>query len=145
MSCVRKGNHAHLTANLLHSHTAAMKKLSQLVWLVLAYVHESASNVPSPAPTSPCIPSDECSNVSSYYCNTDLSLRGAALATVLQIRVASPHAVIPYTSSSTDCWDALSILDADPSSVDHVIEIYARASVNVSLHGDTSGWNREHM
>ena len=105
--------------------------------------------VPLPAPTTaastPCASGDDCSDLSSYYCGIDLTLTGAVLAAQLQARVASPHTVIPYTSSATDCWDALSVLDADPSNADHIIEVYTQASVDVSLQGDTEGWNREHM
>ncbi|KAH8085613.1 endonuclease I [Aureococcus anophagefferens] len=62
-----------------------------------------------------------------------------------QDRISSPHDVVPYTSDATDTWDALYVLDADPSNADNVVGIYTRRSVAASLSGATDGWNREHL
>ena len=55
------------------------------------------------------------------------------------------HTVIPYTSSNTDCWDALSVLDADPTDANSVILIYKQTPDLISNSGLSSGWNREHV
>ena len=52
--------------------------------------------------------------------------------------------MIPYTSSATDVWDALKVIDADPANPDNVLGIYSRRSMPDSLSGDSDGWNREH-
>ena len=52
--------------------------------------------------------------------------------------------MIPYTSSTTDVWDALKEIDADPANTDNVLGIYSRRSMPDSLSGDSDGWNREH-
>ena len=68
-----------------------------------------------------------------------------AIAT-LQEFLAAEHVVVPYTDSyRTDCWDALQILDADPSNASNVILIYAQASVPGNDYGTSSTWNREHV
>ena len=56
----------------------------------------------------------EC-DTDDYYADVDLSLTGSALRAALHARIKSPHTVIPYTSSATDVWDALKVIDADPS------------------------------
>lgn len=81
----------------------------------------------------------------TYYDTVDLSLTGAALRAALRARIASPHEVIPYTSTATDVWDALKVLDADPANAESIIEIYSQRSVAASLSGETDGWNREHL
>ena len=50
-----------------------------------------------------------------YYADVDLTLTGSALRAALHARIKSPHTVIPYTSSATDVWDALKVIDADPA------------------------------
>ena len=84
-------------------------------------------------------------DINSYYADVDLTLTGAALRAALQDRISSPHDVVPYTSDATDTWDALYVLDADPSNADNVVGIYTRRSVAASLSGATDGWNREHL
>jgi endonuclease I len=55
------------------------------------------------------------------------------------------HVIIPYTSSSTDVWDALQILDQDPSNPANVWLLYANRTEPFVTHGQSSGWNREHV
>ena len=55
------------------------------------------------------------------------------------------HNIIPYTSSATDVWDALIVLDQDPANSSQVWLIYANRSAVSSHHGDSTGWNREHL
>lgn len=55
------------------------------------------------------------------------------------------HVIIPYTSSSTDVWDALGVLDADPTNASNVILTYSGISMAWSLNGKSAGWNREHV
>lgn len=79
-----------------------------------------------------------------YYADVDLTLTGSALRAALHARIKSPHTVIPYTSSATDVWDALKVIDADPANPENVLGIYSRRSMPDSLSGDSDGWNREH-
>ena len=57
-------------------------------------------------------------DVDAYYSSVDLSLTGAALRAALRARIAA-HDVIPYTSTATDVWDALKVVDADPDAAGH--------------------------
>lgn len=87
-------------------------------------------------------------NTTEYY-NTSVTwanLTGVGLQTALRERVAEPHVVLPYTSSSsTDTWDALRILDADPDdSSRFVLTLYAQAPRRLN-DTSSSGWNREHV
>ena len=60
--------------------------------------------------------------------------------------VASPHTVIPYTSTATDTWDALRSLDADPANASNVMLIYSDRSEPAAVNqGVSTGWNREHI
>ena len=92
-------------------------------------------------------------NVSVYY-NASVvtalwlgSLTGSALQSTLHAHVSmSGVTSLPYTSSTTtDVWDALYVLDGDPKTGGHVIEIYTQRSVPANLSGSTDGWNREHL
>ncbi|GMH84549.1 hypothetical protein TrVE_jg1459 [Triparma verrucosa] len=59
--------------------------------------------------------------------------------------VKSTHRnTLPYTSSSTDVWDALIDLDGDGSG-SNVNLIYRAIQMPNSLQGETDGWNREHL
>ena len=73
---------------------------------------------PAPTPAPSAAPTG-CGD--DYYADVDLALTGASLRAALQGRVASPHDVVPYTSDATDTWDALYVLDADPSNADNVV------------------------
>ena len=83
----------------------------------------------------------------NYYSST-AGFSGAALKAVLHDRIKG-HVVIPYTSSSTDVWDALMVLDADPGNASNVLLLYSgesRAKVLQDNGTNTSNWwNREHV
>lgn len=53
-----------------------------------------------------------------------------------------PHNVIPYTSSSTDVWDAFLAIDGNGTGIN---DIYAEAYFPVSQQGLSKGYNREHV
>jgi endonuclease I len=73
-------------------------------------------------------------------------LVGSALLSSLHTQISAGTSSIPYTSSTaTDVWDALEILDSDPDVPGNIIEIYSQRSVLASDHVDASGWNREHV
>jgi len=86
-------------------------------------------------------------DVATYYAGAAWSaLSGSALLAALHTHVSTGTAVVPYTSSTkTDAWDGLAVLDADPAKESRVIELYAQASVNASDHTQATGWNREHV
>lgn len=67
------------------------------------------------------------------------------LITQLYQLLESTHVVIPYTSSSTDVWDALGELDADPADPSKVLLTYSNVSMSWALHGYSDTWNREHV
>ncbi|GMH63542.1 hypothetical protein TrRE_jg11497, partial [Triparma retinervis] len=93
---------------------------------------------------SGCEVSDYYASISSDLSTYSTSHTPSSLDSVLHDLIAG-HNVIPYTSTKTDCWDALSTLDADPANPDNVILIYAQRSEPISNLGDSSGWNREHV
>eukprot|EP00968_Pinguiococcus_pyrenoidosus_P008632 scaffold631_cov338-Pinguiococcus_pyrenoidosus.AAC.2 len=76
-------------------------------------------------------------DVSNYYSDATIQaiIAGTSGLTQAQKRaelntlVSTGYTRIPYTSSSTDVWDALRVLDADPNVVDNVILLYSGASV----------------
>lgn len=69
-----------------------------------------------------------------------------ALAVSLRDLLQSTHTVIPYTSSSgTDVWDALQVVDSDPNDPTRVMLLYSNRSVPFSPHGNSEDWNREHV
>lgn len=55
------------------------------------------------------------------------------------------HISIPYSSSSFDSADAMSIMDADPGNTSNVILVYSRRSEAISNFAGSNGWNREHL
>lgn len=84
------------------------------------------------------------------YYSTTTGLSGSALKTELN-RIIRGHNVIPYTSSATDVWDALKVLDEDPENPANVVLIYTGVSSPKSdTNGDgnstttTASWEREH-
>jgi endonuclease I len=92
-------------------------------------------------------------NVSTYY-ESIPALHNAppskredwiSLAQSLFELLMNTHNVIPYTSSSTDVWDALQVLDQDPGNSSRVWLIYSNRSELGTHHGDSTGWNREHV
>ncbi len=81
------------------------------------------------------------------YYSTATGLGGAALKAALHNRIKG-HTVLPYTSGSTDVWDALAVLDADPNNSANVLLLYSGESRSNTLReGSASGntWNREHV
>ena len=82
----------------------------------------------------------------AYY-STATGLSGSALKAALH-ELINGHTVLPYTSGSTDVWDALMVLDADPNNSANVILLYSGESRSKTLReGSSSGntWNREHV
>lgn len=67
------------------------------------------------------------------------------LYTSLHELLMQTHVTIPYTSSSTDVWDALQILDVDPANSSNVWLLYANRTQPFETHGQSTGWNREHV
>ena len=55
--------------------------------------------------------------------------------------------MIPYTSTATDTWDALKLLDEAPANPLNVVLIYSGFSVPKSeqYNGTTGTWDREHL
>jgi endonuclease I len=83
-----------------------------------------------------------------YFSTTGLS--GSALKTELN-QIIRGHTVIPYTSTATDVWDALKVLDEDPVNPANVVLIYTGvSSPKTDTNGDgnttttTASWEREH-
>jgi len=54
----------------------------------------------------------------TYYSEISFDDSKELLQQSLQQLLASTHTVVPYTSSATDVWDALKVLDEDPSDSD---------------------------
>jgi len=90
-----------------------------------------------------CTPSAYYSAIQSTL-DDPLSLSASELDTILRDHIRG-HTVIPYTSTNVDCWDALNILDADPSDADSVILIYKQTPDLIANGGLSTGWNREHV
>ncbi|GMI24763.1 hypothetical protein TeGR_g3700 [Tetraparma gracilis] len=90
-------------------------------------------------------------DASTYYSSLssddlDGTNTGGALQATLQALLESTHTnVVPYTSTATDCWNALEVLDKDPASETDVILIYKLTPEPFSAQGVPSGWNREHV
>ncbi|GMI45994.1 hypothetical protein TrCOL_g4237 [Triparma columacea] len=95
--------------------------------------------------------------VSTFVCDTpsyyqsiqavlDTPSDASNLKEVLRAHMSETHEVIPYTSNTkTDCWDALSYLDVDPSNSSRVLLIYSQKPDDITDAGDSDGWNREHV
>ncbi len=78
------------------------------------------------------------------YSVTD-GLFGDALKSTLHNMIKG-HTRYPYSSSSTDVWNILTVADRDPNNPDNVILIYTGYSVNGPAEYDGgNGWNREHV
>ena len=96
--------------------------------------------------------------VQGYYNGLDLTKTGNDLFIELAGRIESTHSGIPYTSSSTDVWDACRAADEDPDISSNVLLIYGyddtdgdsttdrtRAKDSQDTGGTTGTWNREHV
>ena len=88
-------------------------------------------------------------NTSNYYATAGAwsSVNGSKLLEKLHSHISGEDiSSLPYTSSTnTDTWDALYVLDADESDADSIIELYSQRSVALNMSGLTDGWNREHV
>ena len=115
------------------------------VMLALAGMPRGAEAQEPPATGfSGCSLEDYYEPISGDLLNYATAHTAATMDKVLHDLIA-PHNVIPYTSTKTDCWDALSDLDVDPTNPSNVILIYAQRSEPISNQGDSEGWNREHV
>ena len=74
-----------------------------------------------------------------------LSSNSPELRQSLHATISARHVVVPYTSTATDVWDAMAVLDRDPTNYSNVVLIYSRRSEPFATHGVASGWNREHI
>ncbi len=81
--------------------------------------------------------------IPSGYYDSATGLTGDALADAIH-NIIDDHQRFPYTSSSTDTWDILSLADEDPGNVNNIITIYKNEPKPKSDHNSGSGWNREH-
>ena len=97
-------------------------------WLALAaVVPVVAATAPTPAPSAPTAkptlyPTHDGCSVESYYSGVREhfdKLEGLALQKLLH-NLISGHTIVPYTSTKTDAWDALEVLDADPTNDENV-------------------------
>ena len=95
----------------------------------------------------------------SYYNGLDLDKTGNDLFLELSGRIISTHSGIPYTSSSTDVWDACQQSQEDPDISANVLLIYGfdntdgnsdtdRTRLKTLMAGSSyvvGMWNREHI
>jgi endonuclease I len=84
-------------------------------------------------------PFSSCSK-SSHYPTPHPSTR----STIHSFLQANHLNTIPYSSTKTDVWDALWVLDkgSEPSTVSL---IYAQVDMSTDLQAQSTGWNREHL
>jgi endonuclease I len=82
------------------------------------------------------------------YYSTAAVLSGTALKAALNVRIRG-HTVIPYTASTTDVWNALDVLDADPGNASNLLLLYSGESRPKTLKDNgtntSNWWNREHV
>ncbi len=84
------------------------------------------------------------------YYNTAAGLTKAPLKAALN-NIIKGHTGFPYTSSSTDVWDILSVIDEDPNNSSNIIMIYTGRSepkvnkASGSASSNQNYWNREHV
>ncbi|NEW80444.1 MAG: T9SS type A sorting domain-containing protein [Gelidibacter sp.] len=97
--------------------------------------------------------------IQSYYNGLNLTKTGNDLFLELSTRLAATHTGIPYTSSTTDIWDACKLADEDPDISTNVLLIYGYNNTDgipntdrtrdKNLQDTGSGasgvWNREHV
>ncbi|MES2920253.1 MAG: endonuclease [Verrucomicrobiota bacterium] len=88
-------------------------------------------------------------NPPAGYYNSASGLYGTALKAALH-QIIRGHHIVPYTSTSTDVWDALKVLDEDPENSANVILVYSgvsRSKTDTNGDGNTGtveSWEREH-
>ena len=84
-----------------------------------------------------------------YYSSAN-GLSGSSLQDALH-EIINDHTKYPYSSSSTDVWDLLKIVDEDPDNSSNVILLYTgRSQAKTDNSGSSSStgnnrWNREHV
>lgn len=79
-----------------------------------------------------------CSNTAQYY--SGISGNAAALKSALH-QLIDGHMTLSYSN----VWNALTVLDADPSDSARVVGIYSEQSFSATEdRGVSTGWNREH-
>jgi endonuclease I len=98
--------------------------------------------------------------IPSYYTNIDFTQTGNALKTQLNSLLTTTHTnPLPYTSSSTDTWDALKTSDLDPTNNQNILLIYGYddsdnvfqtdrtrdKNLNCTSNDCIGLWNREHV
>ncbi len=97
--------------------------------------------------------------IQPYYNGMDFTKSGNELFLDLSDRIESTQIAIPYTSSSTDTWDALKLADEDPTNNLNVLLIYGFDDTDGDYTtdrtrsktlqdvggGDQGSWNREHV
>jgi endonuclease I len=81
----------------------------------------------------------------AYY-NNAIGKTGGTLKTALH-DIIKDHTQIPYTASSTDTWDALKVLDEDPTNSNRVVLVYSGYTdlKSAQYNGSTGTWDREHL
>ena len=82
------------------------------------------------------------------YYDTGIGKTGGTLKGALH-EIIKGHTVLPYTSTSTDTWDAVMMLDEDPLDSASVVLIYSGLT-NLKTNNYTGGvgvgkWDREHL
>ncbi len=80
------------------------------------------------------------------YYDAAIGKTGTELKSALH-NIIKNHTVLPYTSTTTDIWDALKVLDEDPLNPANVTLIYSGLSALKSDQstGTSGTWNREHL
>jgi endonuclease I len=105
-----------------------------------------AVGAPAPARAAETAPSRAPHDPATYYAGT-AGLSGNALALELN-SIIDGNTFLPYTSGATDVWDALKVLDRDPSNPGRIIDAYSGDSLDAANQCGSScaldGWNREH-
>ena len=107
-----------------------------------------------------CVPYYGFCQIPSYYTSVDFTQTGESLRTQLTTLITSTHTtLLPYTSSSTDTWDAIKASDLCPASPEDVMLIYGSNDTDsetkndrlrdkdLSCHSSSciGLWNREHV
>ena len=97
--------------------------------------------------------------IPAYYSGIDFTQTGNVLKNQLATLITNTHTnQLPYTSASTDVWDALQAGDLNPVDASQVLLIYGYNDFDVAYKNDrtdvvnnicstscpTGAWNREH-
>ncbi|SEP75182.1 endonuclease [Flavobacterium urocaniciphilum] len=99
------------------------------------------------------------SQIPAYYSGIDFTQTGNTLKNSLANLITTTHTnQLPYTSTSTDVWDALQAGDKNPNNATQVLLMYGYNDVDADYKNDridavsnicsttcpTGSWNREH-